>query len=87
MYNCFKVNNEEFYEIPTQHRQIAAIGLENIFKKIQVPPFDLETLLTTSVFGQEILDFYRNKKSLTGKLRNRLTDIIIKHLFNYIAQQ
>uniref|UniRef100_A0A1Y1LUZ3 SAM domain-containing protein n=1 Tax=Photinus pyralis TaxID=7054 RepID=A0A1Y1LUZ3_PHOPY len=78
--------NEQYFIIPQQHRPAAEIGLENMLKKIQLPEFDLKTLLCTSVFGSEILEYYNKNKFLDMKRRNKLTEIIIKHVFDYVAK-
>ncbi|KAK4875225.1 hypothetical protein RN001_011647 [Aquatica leii] len=51
------------------------------------PNFDLATLLSTSPFGLSVLNFYKENNNLDHTRRNRLTDIIIKHIFNYIVKQ
>ncbi|KAK4886435.1 hypothetical protein RN001_002706 [Aquatica leii] len=50
------------------------------------PNFDLATLLSTSPFGLSVLNFYKENNNLDYTRRNRLTDIIIKHIFNHIVK-
>ncbi|KAK4885067.1 hypothetical protein RN001_001338 [Aquatica leii] len=50
------------------------------------PNFDLATLLSTSPFGLSVLNFYKENNNLDHTRRNRLTDIIIKHIFNHIVK-
>ncbi|KAL4710274.1 hypothetical protein ACJJTC_003554 [Scirpophaga incertulas] len=51
------------------------------------PDFDLRTLLETSPCGKSILNFYISHGKLDSKRKNRLTDIIIRHLFTYIINK
>lgn len=50
------------------------------------PNFDLETLLQTSPLGLAVLNYYKTYSTLDEKNRNRLVDIIIKHVFQYIIK-
>lgn len=56
--------------------------LQSIF-----PNFDLATLLSTSPLGNSVLNFYKENGMLDYTRRNRLTSIIIQHIFNYIVKK
>ncbi|CAG9765773.1 unnamed protein product [Ceutorhynchus assimilis] len=64
-------------------------GLEELEETLRnlirpsLPEFDLKTLLQTSPLGNSVLQFYNANGSLDQKRRNRLVDIMIKHIFNY----
>ncbi|CAG9763967.1 unnamed protein product [Ceutorhynchus assimilis] len=68
-------------------------GLEELEETLRnlirpsLPEFDLKTLLQTSPLGNSVLQFYNANGSLDQKRRNRLVDIMIKHIFNHIVKQ
>lgn len=49
--------------------------------------FDLKTLLETSPGGKSVLLYYATYNGLDTKRKNRLTDIIIRHLFTHIVNK
>ncbi|KAJ8728950.1 hypothetical protein PYW07_006646 [Mythimna separata] len=65
-----------------------SINLSELFPLLpQFQDFDLKTLLETSPCGKSILQFYNTNGCLDTKRRNRLTDIIIRHLFTFIVNK
>lgn len=63
---------------------------ENINKNstdFDFPNFDLQTLLTISPYGDLILTYYKTHNILTDYLRNKLMDILVKHIYVYIMKQ
>lgn len=49
--------------------------------------FDLKTLLSTSALGKSVLKYYETYGKLLNTQQNRLVDIIIKHIYNYIVKR
>ncbi|CAH0553157.1 unnamed protein product [Brassicogethes aeneus] len=60
--------------------------IEGILEAPQFPDFDLNTLLQTTVLGNSVLKYYSTYKTLDQTHRNRLVDIIVKHIFNFIVK-
>ncbi|KAL0098977.1 hypothetical protein PUN28_020917 [Cardiocondyla obscurior] len=54
------------------------------FDKPNFPDFDLKDILNKSPYRSIILKYYTEKKTLNPSLRNKLVDIIARHLYNYI---
>lgn len=51
-----------------------------------MPDFDLKTLLHIMPYGSQILNFYKEKGTLTEFLRNKLVDIIIRNIYPYVMK-
>lgn len=62
------------------------VDMSEMFKS-QFNEFDLNTLLQTSPLGASILKYYEINGTLDNTRKNRLVDIIIKHLYTYIIKQ
>ncbi|XP_031334783.1 uncharacterized protein LOC116164711 [Photinus pyralis] len=58
----------------------------SILTESMIHEFDLRTLLTTSALGKSVLKFYDTYRMLNGTQQNRLVDIIVKHIYNYIIR-
>lgn len=56
------------------------------FLRPPLPDFDLRTLMQTSPLGNSVLNYYKANNTLDDTRRNRLVDIIVKHIFNYIVK-
>ncbi|KAL4703133.1 hypothetical protein ACJJTC_014844 [Scirpophaga incertulas] len=76
----------DFSSVPEQVPDLD-ISLSDILIAPQFQNFDLKTLLETSPCGKSILQFYNTNGCLDTKRRNRLTDIIIRHLFTFIVNK
>ncbi|GBP43090.1 hypothetical protein EVAR_96352_1 [Eumeta japonica] len=63
--------------------QNVLIDLTNYITKPALPDFDLKTLLRTSPCGNSVLNFYNSTGRLDNTRRNRLTDIIARHVFTH----
>ncbi|KAK4886725.1 hypothetical protein RN001_002996 [Aquatica leii] len=61
-------------------------SVEDYFVVSSFPDFDLKTLVSTSPIGLNILQFYAKNQTLDSKKRSQLTDLIIKHIFNYVSK-
>lgn len=81
--------NSQLYVIPVVNRMVSFYGEENIESSMgsDFPNFDLQTLLTISPYGDLILNYYKSHSILTDYLRNKLMDIIVKHVYVYIMKQ
>ena len=65
-----------------------SFSLSDLFPaKCSFPDFDLKTLLETSPCGKSVLQYYSANNGLDSKRKNRLTDIIIRHLFTFIVNK
>ncbi|CAH1176704.1 unnamed protein product [Phaedon cochleariae] len=70
--------------IPIENREISLHSREQLDSyRIVFPEFDLRTLLITSPLGNSVLTFYDANKILDNTRRNRMVDIIMKHMFKY----
>lgn len=56
-------------------------------KDLDMPDFNLTELLEQAPMGRAIILYYNNKNSLNNTLRNKLVDIIMRHLFSYYCKQ
>lgn len=72
--------------IVENHREVAFCGIENAFKPILLPDFDLKTLLEASPLGSLIINYYGKHKSLDNSKRTLLVDIICKKIYNYVVK-
>lgn len=63
------------------------ILLDFIGVKPKFPDFDLQTLLTTSPSGNNIITYYETHNQLTDKHRNTLTDIICRRIFTRLVNK
>ncbi|CAG9820023.1 unnamed protein product [Phaedon cochleariae] len=74
--------------IPIENREISLHSREQLDSyRIVFPEFDLRTLLITSPLGNSVLTFYDANKILDNTRRNRMVDIIMKHMFKYHVTQ
>ncbi|CAH0562947.1 unnamed protein product [Brassicogethes aeneus] len=77
-------------------RSVQDIALENSFdwSDVQISfllepkfaDFDLKTLLSTTSGGCSVLNYYHSHGHLEEKHRNRLVDVVIRHIFNVIVK-
>lgn len=65
---------------------ITFTDLENYLFRPRFDDFDLKTLLKTSPLGNTVLEYYNKYEKLDETRRNRLVDIIVKHMFNFIVK-
>lgn len=72
--------------IVESHREVAFCGIENAFKPILLPDFDLKTLLEVSPLGLLIMKYYEQNKSLDNSKRTLLVDIVCKKIYNYVVK-
>ncbi|KAK5648037.1 hypothetical protein RI129_002929 [Pyrocoelia pectoralis] len=80
-------SNSELNIIDINQSSVMDIDISDLFTEIRsFPDFDLDTLLQTSPMGNSILKYYQTEKVLDNKRRNRLVDIIMKHLYTYIIK-
>lgn len=70
-----------------EHRQISCRSSEEFFKNIEMPDFNLTELLELAPMGKAIISFYNNKNCLNDCLRNKLVDIIMRHVFSFHCKQ
>ncbi|XP_011863400.1 PREDICTED: uncharacterized protein LOC105559596, partial [Vollenhovia emeryi] len=65
-----------------EHQQIC--NSENMLsKEIHMPHLNLTELLEQAPMGKAIISYYNNHNCLNDCLRNRLVDIIMRHVFSY----
>lgn len=53
----------------------------------KVIDFDLKTLLLTSPLGKSVLNYYSTYGKLDSTRRNRLTDVIARHMYTHAVNQ
>lgn len=53
----------------------------------RVTDFDLKTLLLTSPLGKSVLNYYSTYGKLDSTRRNRLTDVIARHMYTHAVNQ
>ena len=70
-----------------EHRQISCHSSKDFFKNIEMPDFNLTELLELAPMGKAIISFYKNKNCLNDCLRNKLVDIIMRHVFPFHCKQ
>jgi len=70
-----------------EHRQISCHSYEEFCTRIEMPDFNLTELLKLAPMGKAIISFYNNKNCLNDCLRNKLVDIIMRHLFSFHCKQ
>lgn len=51
------------------------------------PEFELEELLIKSPEGNWVLNYYKKNRRLNNENQNRLTDVIIKHIYTYLLNK
>lgn len=77
--------------IPRENRVTSFCGIKEMFQdhafQPNFPDFDLKTLLSVSPNGDNILKYYKDNDCLNSTLRNKLVDIIGRHLYKYIMIQ
>ncbi|CAH0562887.1 unnamed protein product [Brassicogethes aeneus] len=66
---------------------ITLTDCDSFFESNTFVDFDLKTLLSTSPLGNSILKYYETNGQLDNTRRNRLVDIMIKHLYNHILRR
>lgn len=71
---------------PKFNSQPAAANLIDLIMGTPFPEFDLKILLATTPSGIAVLNFYKENNKLDEKNRNRLVDVIIRHIFDYITK-
>lgn len=73
--------------IPIYNRNLAFCGIEDLLTQDnKLPEFDLHTLLTTAPYGSLVLNYYKEHTILNEYMRNKLVDIIGRHLYDYIMK-
>lgn len=61
--------------------------IRKLSKEINMPDFNLIELLEQAPMGKAIISYYNNKNCLNDCFRNKLVDIIMRHLFPYHCKQ
>lgn len=56
-----------------EHRKVAFIGIENFYKDIKLPEFDLKQLLEKTPLGPTIISYYSKNNNLNDSKLNLLT--------------
>lgn len=69
------------------HREISCRSYEEFCTIIEMPDFNLTELLELAPMEKAIISFYNNKNYLNDCLRNKLVDIIMRHLFSFHCKQ
>lgn len=69
-----------------ENNQPAATNIVDLIIGTPFPEFDLKTLLATSPSGIAVLHFYKENSALDEKNRNRLVDVVIRHIFDFIIK-
>ncbi|XP_074033993.1 uncharacterized protein [Leptinotarsa decemlineata] len=72
--------------IVENHREVAFCGLENAFKPILFPYFDLKTLLESCPLGLLVINYYEKHNCLDNSKRTLLVDIVCKKIYNYVVK-
>lgn len=56
-------------------------------RQMDMPDFDLLEILEQAPMGKAIISYYNTNNCLNNYFRNKLVDIIMKHLFSYHCKQ
>jgi hypothetical protein len=70
-----------------EHGQMSCHSYENFCIKTEMPDFNLTELLELAPMGKAIISFYNDNNCLNDSLRNKLVDIIMRHLFSFHCKQ
>lgn len=68
-----------------ENRQIC--NSYTLSKEMNMPDFNLIELLEQVPMGKAIISYYNNKNCLNDCFRNKLVDIIMRHLFSHHCKQ
>jgi len=62
-------------------KQMSHNSYNELYNEKEMPGFNLIELLEQAPMGKAIISYYNNKNCLNNCFRNKLVDIIMRHLF------
>lgn len=69
------------------NEQISYNSYNELLKETDMPDLNLTDLLECAPMGKAIISYYNDKNCLHDSFRNKLVDIIMRHLFSYHCKQ